>query len=585
VRFGARIARVLALAPLLAACQSPQRPDPAPTAASPDDQQARLLLEAGRALRAEGRPDASERVLRRGLALAPESARLERALAHALEAQGRRDEAQAARARADALDPPAPPLPEEPLPGRGSGLRVALLPREDPDRPAALPAWPEPAIARVLATRIATRLPAASFGRTDPRSAASAREWLDLEGARAVLSLRLERAWCGFTVKDGRFAIAELRALALRRGQPTAATPRRFRGLVTDPLGEEDCRPEAIARALESVLAAHPELAGAASERGAGDAWPPSAMRVLFPGIESEVIEALRVGRARLAAGELGAARDAFERAVAIDPSDALARSHLEDARRSIALARELAGDGEGEAIDPQLSAAQRAAAEAALDREQERRQELLAALAVLDEDLHSPEPETLARLRPVEIREREAFGPRLAHERSQADVEARAAYAPDGSELARYYFVGGSPEPLMREEDTDGDGRSDRWITYRGSARSEIFEDGTGLGRPDLRLSFAEGGAPLQRVEFDPDGDGDPERVFVYHEGALQAESRDTDGDGVLDRFDQLDAQGRLGVREEDIDGDGAIDVRSVYRGGKLVRRVISDPQHLPES
>ena len=190
-----------------------------------------------------------------------------------------------------------------------------------------------------------------------------------------------------------------------------------------------------------------------------------------------------------------------------------------------------------------------------------------------------------LAALRPIEIRERDAFGPRLARERAHTRIEARVAYAPDGTVLARYYFGTRSALPVLREEDTDGDGRSDRWISYRGSARSEIFEDGNGSGLPDLRLAFAEGGTPLVRVEFDPDGDGDPERVFLYREGELRAEKSDTDGDGVLDRFDQLDAQGRVDLREEDIDGDGEIDIRSVYRGGKLVRREISDPDQLPES
>ena len=82
----ARIVRALAATLLLAACQGP---GPKLASAPPDDhhareRQSRLLLEMGRALRAEGRPDASERVLRRGLALTPESAPLERALAHAL---------------------------------------------------------------------------------------------------------------------------------------------------------------------------------------------------------------------------------------------------------------------------------------------------------------------------------------------------------------------------------------------------------------------------------------------------------------------------------------------------------------------
>jgi hypothetical protein len=37
--------------------------------------------------------------------------------------------------------------------------------------------------------------------------------------------------------------------------------------------------------------------------------------------------------------------------------------------------------------------------------------------------------------------------------------------------------------------------------------------------------------------------------------------------------------------LREEDLDGDGEIDVRSVFRQGKLVRRELSDLDHPPES
>ena len=66
-------------------------------------------------------------------------------------------------------------------------------------------------------------------------------------------------------------------------------------------------------------------------------------MRRLFPGIGRPVLEAVRAGRGLLAAGQLADAGRAFERALAIDPSDPLVRSYLEDTRRSVALAREIA--------------------------------------------------------------------------------------------------------------------------------------------------------------------------------------------------------------------------------------------------
>jgi Flp pilus assembly protein TadD len=550
----------------------------------------------GRALLAEGRPDASERMLRRGLALDPEDARLERALADALDAQGRPDEAGAARTRADALDPPPPPLPTTASLHDGAGVLVLLLKSEDPDRPASPSRWPETSVAEALARRVAIRLPGATFERADPARVPDALAWLEARGAATVLTLRVDRAWCGFTVKDGRLGVAELRATRGVRGQGRAApaepASRHFDVVLEDPQAREDCRAEALARAFETVLGSDAWQTAAPEPSAPGATWRAEAMRSLFPGIGRRVLEALRSGRALLAAGALGEAEIAFARAVEIDPTDPLARSYLEDARRSVGLARELAGDAPASAdgasatsVDPQLSAGQRAAAEAALGREEHRREELLAALAVLDEDIHSPSVQVLSTLRPIEVLPRDAFGPNLARERAGDGVAARAAYAPDGSVLARYYFPPGSSRPILREEDTDGDGRPDRWITYRGDARSEIFEDGAGRGRPDLWLSFSDGGSPLDRVQFDRDGDGEPDRVFLYRGGTLHAERRDTDGDGVLDRFDRLDADGRVDVREEDIDGDGEIDVRSLYRGGKLVRREISEPQHVPES
>jgi hypothetical protein len=93
----------------------------------------------------------------------------------------------------------------------------------------------------------------------------------------------------------------------------------------------------------------------------------------------------------------------------------------------------------------------------------------------------------------------------------------------------------------------------------------------------------FAAAGEPLERIELDDDGNGRPERVFSYTLGKLTGESRDTDRDGVLDRFDRLDESGNLVLREEDVNADGVIDVRSVYRAGRLVQRQLAAPPEDP--
>jgi hypothetical protein len=57
-------------------------------------------------------------------------------------------------------------------------------------------------------------------------------------------------------------------------------------------------------------------------------------------------------------------------------------------------------------------------------------------------------------------------------------------------------------------EEDTDGDGRMDKWEGYAAGVLSKVELDLGGRGVPDQRLIYGEGGA-IRRVESDADGDG----------------------------------------------------------------------------
>jgi Flp pilus assembly protein TadD len=573
---------------LVAACQggggAPAAPAPAAAPAGPDPLMSRYALEQARGLLREGRADAAERVLRRALETDPQEAALHRALARALEAEGRTDAARAAWARADALEPPLPPLPDAPVPGRGAGVLVAIVPAEG-EMPASAPAWPAPEVESALSERLATRLPDARVLRADPGSVGAARQWLAAQQARSAISLAVERHWCGFTVKDGNLAVAVLRVASAAPGGEAA--PRRTQAALEESRDPQACRREAVARALEEALA-DSDLRAALAPGAAPPRWSRSALRGLFPGIERNLNEALRAGRAQLAAGELGEAQRRFAAAAEIDPEDPETRAYLADTELTLELARELAARGAGwgapESLDPRLSEERRAAAERALDDERRRRDQLLAALAVLDEDVKPPPAQTLAALHATRVPQVDAFGAVLARERGTGEIALRIAFAPDGSELARYYVAAADGAPLVREEDTDADGLPDRWIAYRSAARSDIYER-----RPEpeglLHFVFAEGGEPLQRVELDRGGDGRPERVFRYVEGRLDAEEQDTDGDGRLDRFDRFDAAGRVAVREEDLDGDGAIDVRSRYQAGRLIQREFSDPLLAPES
>jgi hypothetical protein len=57
----------------------------------------------------------------------------------------------------------------------------------------------------------------------------------------------------------------------------------------------------------------------------------------------------------------------------------------------------------------------------------------------------------------------------------------------------------------------------------------------------------------------------------------------RDKRGEGAItsvEMFDTASGEPVIARKDEDVNGDGEIDVVSIYRDGKLVRREISDPQ-----
>jgi tetratricopeptide (TPR) repeat protein len=578
-------------------CQNPSVSDDSEVSEADRARFARRRLEDSRALVAEGRLDAAERNLLRGIAVRPDDAALHRALGRVLDSLGRSDEARAHYIRAAELDP-VEPLPQTPLVD-AQGILVVLVPPEEPPEPLNRKPvlWPDGVAARTLRNRLRVRLPGATIAHAEPATVAKAHRWLNRYRPRAVISLRVDRSFCGESVKDGQFAVAWLRLAAEAPNLPNSP-PRIYRDVVLDPDPAEPCEIRAVARALEAalldarlarVLAAEqlPEGILVASRSGLR-AWSRASIRALFPGIGQGITAEIEAGRVLLAGGEIAASTEAFQRALHIDPEDPFARAYLHEAESTLAMVHELgrsAGTPPDDNLDPRLSAAQAAAIEARLAEEQLRRDDLLAALAVLDEDASMPASRLLETLRVTPVRDPAAFGPTVARARAGGEIEARAAYAPDGGVLARYYFPVGGSSPLVREEDTNGDDRPDRWIGYSGTNRAEIWEDSHGDGQPNLHFVFAEGGTPIEMIEIDSDIDGRPERVFHYEAGILRVENRDTDGDGELDAFDRMNSEGEVIERGEDLNGDGSIDVRSIYRDGKLVRREFSNPEVATES
>lgn len=69
-----------------------------------------------------------------------------------------------------------------------------------------------------------------------------------------------------------------------------------------------------------------------------------------------------------------------------------------------------------------------------------------------------------------------------------------------------REFYLRGVIERV--EEDTDGDGKTDKWETYKSGALVTMDLDLTGRGTPTRRLIYSAGGN-LDHVETDEDGDG----------------------------------------------------------------------------
>ena len=581
------IAGALLLAAALVACAGTAKRDTGP---SPQERErfARVQIQNALAFRSQGRLESAERALDAALAAAPDQARAHRLMAVVLEDLGRLSEAEGHRARADAIDPPAPLPPDRPLGLASRGILVVIPPPEvlRGHEARVEGGWPGGAAVASLLRRLRTRLPEAEALPADPSNMGEVQQLLGRLAPRAVLSLRIDRAYCADSEKDGPFSVAWLRVVAATPGGVVAA-PDRVRRVEWIP-APRHCLQIPLARALEEVLSRDEVRAALASPGSSRRTWPSPVVRELFPGLSRRIAAALEQGRARLATGRVNEALESFRRAAQIDPDDGNTRAYLQEAELTLAMARELASgaspapESESGDLEPQLTAAQRSAAEQLLAAERERRDSLLSALLVLDSVGPAPSAQALGRLRSAPVENPGGPGERLARTLTDGRLTVRAYYGPGGGVLARYWFANGASTPVLREEDGDHDGRFDRWQGYVGAVRRQLWEDRRGLGWPDLHMTFAANGS-VEHIEVDGDGDGRPERLFVYAHGVLASEERDTDDDGLPDRIEHFDPEGYVMLREEDVDGDGDPDVKSYYERGSLIRREILNPALLP--
>ncbi|HYB12165.1 MAG TPA: tetratricopeptide repeat protein, partial [Myxococcota bacterium] len=538
----------------------------------------------------QNRSDAAVQSLQRALAVAPNDPEALRLLARVLGESGHEEQARAVREHADRVDPPPPPPPDKPLELASEGLLVVLIPPEPEDSTAIglVDEWPDRRAPNVLVARLHKRLPHATISELSPATVGEARAWLQSRSPRAVLSLRVDRANCGDSAKDGPFALAAL-TVSAGTAERLFVHARSVRVVDGDPPAGRGCADPALSRVLERVFD-DPEVRATldtAALVSSAAVWPSPEIRALFPGLGRRLSAEIDRGRARLAVGRLNEAEESFRRAEAIDPDDKDSRAYLQEVEETLAIARELepslprppTAAPAGDLVEVELSPAQRAAAEQMLAEERARRDALLAAVALVGGGGDELSPAIESALTPVELERQDAPGPRLAAQRAHGPVAKRVLFAPDGRTLAVFYVPEAGGAPVLREDSADGE--PERWTAYTDRRRSEVWEDREHAGVPTAHFVLGRDGA-IQKIEVLRAADGTPVRVFEYSQGRLVSEAQDTNGDGVLDRFEHFDAQGEVVMREEDLNGDGKIDVRSFFEKGKLVRREITDPELL---
>jgi len=553
----------------LAACQGiDPTPGDEPVGAVHEDWFLRRRLDDARSFRLQGRMEAAASQLRKAIARAPDNADAHALLARTLRDLGRDAEAQPHADRAHALRPPPPPAPQLPLDVPSDGLVFVLSPAASG---AALPdEWADPRVPRLLEAHLRRRLPDATVRTSLPESEAESEAWLAAQSPRALIGIRVEEAACLETAKDGPFTLVRLRVVAAVAGA-LPAPPVELGRAESDPAALEGCLLGPLQRTVEQALAS-PALAEAlaAPEAPADPRWVALAARTVIPAAEARRAREIRAGRAE-AGADTDTAREAFARTTALEADAVQNYLDLVKAERARERPTAAAARHDDEAV---------ARLEARIAEERRLRDRLLASLQVDQLAQRAPTPEEVALLQDAPMPDPAALGPRLARRIAEGGpVERRVLRAPGGDTLAVFYFASGGDTALLREEDRNEDGVADRFTAYRDGRAREVWEDRGATGEANAHIVLAPDGISTERIEIDMDADDQPERVFHYEGSALRQGDADTDGDGVLDRFEYYDATGALAAREEDLDGDGRIEVRSEFEAGRLRRREILDP------
>lgn len=166
--------------------------------------------------------------------------------------------------------------------------------------------------------------------------------------------------------------------------------------------------------------------------------------------------------------------------------------------------------------------------------------------------------------------------------------------------------------ELVARERDTNEDGNADVWERYAAGVMTERTIDRNRDGVPDAFYVYD--GETLVEERHDANDDGKVDRRILYenfyrvyaeedrtHDGAMdtwtrygvshgeevvvrvERASKGSGAPDVVETYDTSSGKSVIAKREEDRDGDGEPDVTSYYENGKLVQRVIADPELAP--
>ena len=135
------------------------------------------------------------------------------------------------------------------------------------------------------------------------------------------------------------------------------------------------------------------------------------------------------------------------------------------------------------------------------------------------------------------------------------------------GGEVTGTVTFDGRDRPSRWQRDTTGDGRADTVSLYEEGELRSVTRDTTGDGRVNVREGYR-GGVIRERAS-DTDGDGTMETVRMYRNGELYRQEQDGDGNGSAEVVTEY-RDGMAVSEKRDTNNDGAFDVLVRMHGGK---------------